>query len=74
MGKLTPTPSILQPGGVLLVSFCAGEGRKLKTEGYGGHEMNVYVHHRSPAQVAGWLAAPGFTIEAENGPPPCSGR
>jgi SAM-dependent methyltransferase len=56
---------VLQPGGVLLAAFHAGEGSTHKTEGYGGHEMNVYVHHRSPAQVAGWLEAAGFTVEAE---------
>jgi hypothetical protein len=27
--------------------------------------MNVYVHRRSPAQVAGCLSAAGFTVEAE---------
>ncbi|GIM93142.1 class I SAM-dependent DNA methyltransferase [Paractinoplanes toevensis] len=56
---------VLRPGGVLLAGFHAGEGSKLKTEGYGGHEMNVYVHRRSPARVAAWLEAAGFTVEAE---------
>jgi SAM-dependent methyltransferase len=56
---------VLQPGGVLLVGFHAGEGSALKTQGYGGHPMNVYVHRRSPARVAAWLNAAGFTVEAE---------
>ena len=56
---------VLRPGGTVLVGFHAGEGSKLKTEGYGGHPMNVYVHRRSPARVAAWLAAAGFTVEAE---------
>jgi SAM-dependent methyltransferase len=56
---------VLRPGGVLLVGFHAGEGSRLKTEGYGGHPMNVYVHRRSPARVAAWLEAAGFTVEAE---------
>ena len=56
---------VLRPGGTLLAGFHAGEGSKLKTEGYGGHPMNVYVHRRSPAQVAAWLDAAGFTVEAE---------
>lgn len=56
---------VLRPGGTLLLGFHAGEGSKLKTEGYGGHPMNVYVHRRSPARVATWLGAAGFTVEAE---------
>ncbi|MEU1395026.1 class I SAM-dependent methyltransferase [Micromonospora zamorensis] len=56
---------VLRPGGALLLGFFAGEGSKLKTEGYGGHPMNVYVHRRSPARVATWLDAAGFTVEAE---------
>ncbi|MFC6019702.1 class I SAM-dependent DNA methyltransferase [Plantactinospora solaniradicis] len=56
---------VMRPGGALLVGFHAGEGSNLKTEGYGGHPMNVYVHRRSPARVAAWLEAAGFTVEAE---------
>lgn len=55
----------LKPGGVLLLAFYAGEGSQHKTEGYGGHPMNVYVHRRSPSQVAAWLAAARFTVDAE---------
>jgi ubiquinone/menaquinone biosynthesis C-methylase UbiE len=56
---------VMRPGGALLVGFHAGEGSNLKTEGYGGYAMNVYVHRRSPARVAAWLEAAGFTVEAE---------
>jgi SAM-dependent methyltransferase len=56
---------VLRPGGTLLLGFHAGEGSELKTQGYGGHPMKVYVHRRSTAQVAAWLTAAGFTVEAE---------
>ncbi|GAA3349887.1 class I SAM-dependent methyltransferase [Amorphoplanes nipponensis] len=56
---------VLRPGGVLLLGFHAGEGARLKTEGYGGHPMRVYVHRRSPARVAAWLNDARFTVEAE---------
>ncbi|WP_428983158.1 class I SAM-dependent methyltransferase [Phytohabitans maris] len=56
---------VLRPGGVLLLAFHAGHGSRLKTEGYGGHPMNVYVHRHQPDQVAASLNACGFTIEAE---------
>ncbi|MDG4798907.1 class I SAM-dependent methyltransferase [Micromonospora sp. WMMD1082] len=56
---------VLRPGGVVLLGFHCGDGSRLKTEGYGGHPMNVYVHHRRPDRVAAWLAAAGFTVEAE---------
>jgi SAM-dependent methyltransferase len=56
---------VLRPGGALLLGFHAGDGSKLKTEGYGGHPMNVYVHRRSPARMTAWLNAAGFTVEAE---------
>ncbi|WP_173159432.1 class I SAM-dependent methyltransferase [Phytohabitans suffuscus] len=56
---------VLRPGGVLLLAFHAGDGSQLKTEGYGGHPMNVYVHRRQPDWVAASLSACGFTVEAE---------
>lgn len=56
---------VLRPGGVLLLGFHAGDGSQLKTEGYGRHSMNVYVHRRRPDRVAALLQASGFTIEAE---------
>jgi SAM-dependent methyltransferase len=56
---------VLRPGGPLLVGFHVGDESRLKTEGYGGHPMNVYVHRRQPSQVATWLREAGFTIEAQ---------
>jgi SAM-dependent methyltransferase len=56
---------VLRTGGVLLLAFHVGDGHRLKTEGYGGHPMNVYVHRRPPERVTAWLDAAGFTVEAE---------
>jgi SAM-dependent methyltransferase len=56
---------VLRPGGALLLGFHAGDDSRLKTEGYGGHPMHVYVHRRPPARVTAWLEAAGFSVEAE---------
>ncbi|MEU4771011.1 class I SAM-dependent methyltransferase [Micromonospora sp. NPDC023644] len=56
---------VLRPGGPLLLGFHVGDGSRLKTEGYGGHPMKVHVHRRRPAQMAAWLRAAGFAVEAE---------
>jgi SAM-dependent methyltransferase len=56
---------VLRPGGALLLGFHAGEGSKLKTEGYGGHPMKVYVHRRTPGTVSAWLRDAGFEVDAE---------
>ena len=56
---------VLRPSAALLLGFHAGDSSTLKTEGYGGHPMNVYVHRRRPARVAAALTAAGFTVEAE---------
>ncbi|MFI6347740.1 class I SAM-dependent methyltransferase [Streptomyces sp. NPDC050560] len=56
---------VLRPGGPLLLGFHVGEGSTLKTQGYGGHPMNVQVHRRRPDLMAAWLRAAGFTIEAQ---------
>ena len=64
-GVLAEFFRVLRPGGVVLIGFHAGDGSRLLTKGYGGHPMNVYVHRRSAGRVAGWLAAAGFTVEAE---------
>jgi SAM-dependent methyltransferase len=56
---------VLRPGGLLLLGFHAGEGSRLKTQGYGGHPMKVYVHRRQPDQVAAWLSTAGITVEAQ---------
>jgi SAM-dependent methyltransferase len=56
---------VLRPGGRLLLGWHAGDLSTLKTEGYGGHPMNVHVHRRPLSRVADWLRDAGFTIEAE---------
>jgi SAM-dependent methyltransferase len=56
---------VLRPGSPLFLGFFLGDEARLKTEGYGGHPMNVYVHHRQPEQVTAWLHDAGFTVEAE---------
>ncbi|MEU5903957.1 class I SAM-dependent methyltransferase [Micromonospora sp. NPDC047467] len=55
----------LRPGGPLLLGFHVGDETTLKTQGYGGHPMNVHVHRRQPAQMAAWLHGGGFTVEAQ---------
>ena len=56
---------VLRPGAPLLIGFHVGEGSRLKTQGYGGHPMKVFVHRRRPAQLSGWLREAGFTVETE---------
>ncbi|MFE9915338.1 class I SAM-dependent DNA methyltransferase [Micromonospora sp. NPDC005553] len=56
---------VVRPGGPLLLGFHVGDETTLKTEGYGGHPMNVRVHRRQPAQVAAWLRQNGFTIDSQ---------
>jgi SAM-dependent methyltransferase len=55
----------LRPGGPLMLGFHVGDVSRLKTEGYGGHPMKVYVHRRTPERVAAWLREAGFTVEAQ---------
>ena len=56
---------VLRSGGPLLLGFHVGDEAHLKTQGYGGHPMNVYVHRRQPDQVAAWLRDAGFAVEAQ---------
>ncbi|RAO29742.1 Malonyl-[acyl-carrier protein] O-methyltransfera se [Micromonospora saelicesensis] len=56
---------VVRPGGPLLLGFHVGDETTLKTEGYGGHPMNVHVHRRQPAQVAAWLRQSGFTVDSQ---------
>jgi hypothetical protein len=56
---------VLRPGGPLLLGFHVGDSTLLKTQGYGDHPMKVHVHRRQPTQVAAWLEAAGFTVEAQ---------
>lgn len=55
----------VRPGGRLQLLFHAGEGSWLKTEGYGGHPMNVRVYRRQPDQVATLLGDGGFEVQAQ---------
>lgn len=54
---------VLRPGGPLLLSFHVGDASRLKTEGYGGHPMKVYVHRRQHHQTIEWLNEAGFAVE-----------
>jgi ubiquinone/menaquinone biosynthesis C-methylase UbiE len=56
---------VLRPGGLLAVGFHVGDESRLKTHGYGGHPMHVYVHRRRPARVSGWLRDAGFAVGVE---------
>jgi SAM-dependent methyltransferase len=56
---------VLRPGGVTMIGFHVGDRRNHKTQGYGGHPMNVYVHQRPIDRMATWLRQAGFTIEAQ---------
>ena len=56
---------VLRPGCRVLLGFHAGDRSTHKTEGYGGHPMNVYVYRRPLARVSGWLRDAGFAVEAE---------
>lgn len=56
---------VLRPNAPPLLGFHLGDESRLKTQGYGGHPMNVYVHRRQPGQVVAWLSDAGFTIEAQ---------
>ena len=56
---------VLRPGGPLVLGFHAGDGARRKTEGYGGHPMNVVVFRRSTARFRAWLRDAGFAVEAE---------
>ncbi|MEV6008746.1 methyltransferase domain-containing protein [Streptomyces sp. NPDC051976] len=55
---------VLRPGGPLLLGFHVGDESTLKTEGYGGHPMKVYVHRRRQGEMSAWLDDAGFTVEA----------
>ncbi|MFD6680495.1 class I SAM-dependent DNA methyltransferase [Micromonospora parva] len=64
-GVFTHFRRVVRPGGPLLLGFHVGDETTLKTQGYGGHPMNVHVHRRQPAQVAAWLAENGFTVDSQ---------
>jgi ubiquinone/menaquinone biosynthesis C-methylase UbiE len=54
---------VLRPGGPLLLGFHVGDESQLKTQGYGGHPMKVFVHRRRHDQVTAWLDDAGFAVE-----------
>jgi ubiquinone/menaquinone biosynthesis C-methylase UbiE len=54
---------VLRPGGVLLVGFHAGDTTTLKTQGYGGHPMKVYVHRRTVERVEAMVQEAGLRTE-----------
>jgi ubiquinone/menaquinone biosynthesis C-methylase UbiE len=56
---------VLRPGCPLLVGFHLGNESRLKTQGYGGHPMKVYVHLRQPDRMTAWLRDAGFAIDAQ---------
>ncbi len=55
---------VLRPGGIVTIGFHVGDQVNRKTEGYGGLPMQLDVHLRPVATVAGALRAAGFRIEA----------
>lgn len=55
---------VLRPGGPLLLGFHVGDESQLKTQGYGGHPMKVFVHRRRHDQMIAWLGDAGFAVEA----------
>ncbi|MEU8425369.1 class I SAM-dependent methyltransferase [Micromonospora sp. NPDC048835] len=57
---------VVRPGGPLLLGFHVGDETTLKTEGYGGHPMNVRVHRRQPAEVAARMRQHGFTVDSQS--------
>ncbi|NUT31456.1 MAG: class I SAM-dependent methyltransferase [Hamadaea sp.] len=63
-GVLAGFRRVLRPGGLLQVGFHVGEDATLKTSGYGGQPMHVYVYRRSVAVVSDRLREAGFRIEA----------
>ncbi|HWG28058.1 class I SAM-dependent methyltransferase [Actinospica sp.] len=63
-GVLGEFRRVLRPDAPLLVGFHLGDRSRLKTQGYGGHPMKVYVHRRPAERVAGWLREAGFVVTA----------
>jgi SAM-dependent methyltransferase len=56
---------VLRPGGALQLLFHVGDQPWLKTEGYGGHPMKVWVYPRQPGRVGSWLSDAGFSVDAQ---------
>jgi SAM-dependent methyltransferase len=56
---------VLRPGCPVLVGFHVGDGTEHTSQGYSGAAIDVDSYRRRPDQVARWLRAAGFSIEAE---------
>ncbi|GGL99355.1 class I SAM-dependent methyltransferase [Nakamurella endophytica] len=56
---------MLRPGGVVLLGFHVGVRSSHKLEGYGGHPMDLWVHRRTPEQLAEWLTGAGLTVDLQ---------
>lgn len=56
---------VIRPGGALQLLFHVGDDSWLKTEGYGGHPMNVHVYRRQPRQMTAWLRDAAFEVDAQ---------
>ncbi|WP_186382863.1 class I SAM-dependent methyltransferase [Amycolatopsis rhizosphaerae] len=56
---------VLRPGGVVLLGFHVGDEHRLKTEGYGGHPMKVWVHWRPVDRMAAWIRDTGLVVDAQ---------
>ena len=55
----------LRPGGLVSIGFHVGDETRHKTEGYGGHPMNLDIHLRQPEQLVDWLHEAGFAINTK---------
>jgi hypothetical protein len=64
-GVLAEFRRVLRSGAPVLLGFHLGDRSRLKTEGYGGHPMNVYVHRRPAERMAGWLEDAGFVVTSQ---------
>jgi SAM-dependent methyltransferase len=64
-GVLAEFRRVLWSGAPVLIGFHLGDRSRLKTEGYGGHPMNVYVHRRPAERMTGWLEDAGFVVTSQ---------
>jgi ubiquinone/menaquinone biosynthesis C-methylase UbiE len=61
---LTRFRRALRPEGLLLLGFHVGDDSVLRTQGFGGAAIRVWVHRRRPERMAAWLGDAGFAVEA----------
>ncbi|MDF6045060.1 class I SAM-dependent methyltransferase [Streptomyces sp. JH14] len=55
---------VLAPGGHLLLGFHAGDERRRKDSGYGGHEMSLDVYLLPPDRIADLATRAGLVVHA----------